>query len=87
MGEVAFKWLRPMGVMTLWFLPFVLITWYSFMSFPTLARLVVNALLAGTIGAGLLIRFGIPIQLRNDIFKQVPVWGIPILQRIMSSPQ
>jgi O-antigen/teichoic acid export membrane protein len=80
--EVAVEWLRPMGKVLLFFLPAAVLTWWLLAPVAGVPRLVVNVLLAGSLGAYLFLRFGIPIVFRTELLRRVPARMMPLLKRL-----
>jgi hypothetical protein len=85
-GEVAWGWLRPMAKVLLFYLPVAALTWWLLVPASGLTRLVVNVLLAVTVGAGLFLRFGIPVTFQTELLRRVPPRVIPLLKRLFPQP-
>ena len=84
--EVGWEWFRPMGRMLLFYLPVALLAWWGFKPLPPLARLVLHALLAGCVGFGLFLRFGVPGSLQNELLRRIPARAVPIFKRVFVKP-
>lgn len=80
--ETALDWLRPMAKVLLFCLPFAGLAWCLPMPASELMRLGIHALLAGTIGAYLFLRFGIPSSLQNELLRRAPSRVVPVLKRV-----
>ena len=80
--EVAMGWLRPMGKVVLFYLPVAGLTWWLLAPLAGVPRLAANALLAGSLGAYLFLRFGIPVAFRTELLQRVPARVIPLLKRL-----
>jgi hypothetical protein len=80
--EIALDWLRPMVKVLLFYLPFAGLTWYLLIPTSGPVRLGINALLAGSIGAYLFLRFGLPSSLQNELLRRVPSRAVPVLKRV-----
>lgn len=84
--EVALDWLRPMFKVLLVYLPVAALTWWLLAPASSLMRLFLHALLAGSIGLYLLLRFGIPVSFQNEILGRVPAKTVPFLKRLFHQP-
>jgi O-antigen/teichoic acid export membrane protein len=80
--EVAVGWLRPMGKVLLFYLPAAGLTWWLLAPVAGVTRLGANALMAGSLGAYLFFRFGIPIAFRTELLRRVPARVMPLLKRL-----
>lgn len=85
-GEVAWGWLRPMCKVLLFYLPAAGLTWWLLVPASGLTRLGVNALLAGSLGVYLFLRFGIPGPFQDELLRRVPMRAVPILKRVFLQP-
>lgn len=85
-AEVALEWLRPMVTTMLFYLPAAGLTWWLLIPESGLARLLINFLLATTLGAYLFLRFGIPRSLQTEILRRVPPNIATILNRVFIQP-
>jgi O-antigen/teichoic acid export membrane protein len=85
-GEVALDWLRPMFKVLMFYLPVAGLTWWLLAPASGLTRLGINALLAGSLGIYLLLRFGIPGPFQDELLRRVPARAVPILKRVFLQP-
>jgi len=85
-GEVALGWLRPMFKVLLFYLPVAALAWWLLASASDLTRLASHALLAGSLGACLFLRFGIPESFQNELLRRAPSWAAFWLKRFFLQP-
>jgi O-antigen/teichoic acid export membrane protein len=85
-GEVALDWLRPMFKVLMFYLPVAGLTWWLLASASDLTRLASHALLAGSLGAFLFLRFGIPESFQNELLRRIPSWAAFWLKRFFLQP-
>ena len=62
------------------------LTWWLLAPASGLTRLGINALLAGSFGIYLLLRFGIPGPFQDELLRRVPMRAVPILRRVFLQP-
>lgn len=84
--EVAWGWLQPMPRMLLYYLPLALFAWWVLATLPGPARLAVNIILAGSIGLGLFLRYGLSPAIQTEILARVPQSVLPVLRRVFAEP-
>ena len=70
--EVAWGWLQPMATMLFFYLPVAVLIWWVPLPLSGIIRLGINAGLAGSIGALLFLRYGIPAGLQSELLERVP---------------
>ncbi len=76
--EVAWHWLAVMwGVVWRW-APVAAVAWFVTRPLPPLARLILMALVCGTVGIVLFIRYGVPAQLRDELIQRFPAFAKPL---------
>lgn len=84
--EVAWGWLRPMFGMLLFYLPVAVTTWWLSRSFPVIVQLGLSAVLAGSVGAYLFLRYGIPSSFQNELLARVPARAGFMLKSVFIKP-
>ena len=84
--EVAWNWLQPMFRVLLLYLPAAGLTWWLLVPASGVPRLAINALLAGSLGFFLFLRFGIPVAFQAELLKRVPPPAAPLLKRVFLQP-
>jgi O-antigen/teichoic acid export membrane protein len=85
-AEVAFEWLGPMSKVILFYLPAAGLVWWLLLPANDLMRLVVNILVALSLGAALLLKFGVPVPFQNELLQRVPPRAVPVLKRVFFQP-
>ena len=80
--EVCWDWLRPMTKMLLFYLPLAALVWWALLPLPSTMRLVCNAILAGSAGLYLFLRFGLPPSIQTEIIQHTPLLAQSLLKRI-----
>lgn len=80
--EVIWDWFRPMGRMLLFYLPLAALAWWALMPLPSPMRLGFNAILAGSLGVYLFLRFGVPRSIQTEIIQHAPIRAQSLLKRI-----
>ena len=80
--EVAWDWLQPMFKVLLFYLPVAGLTWWLSAPASGLARLVIHAAVAGSLGFILFLRFGIPLSFQNELLGRVPAKTAPFFKRV-----
>jgi len=79
--EVAWDWLRPMFKVLLYYIPAAGLFWWLLTPASLLTQLVLHALLAGSLGFYLLLRFGVPGHFQDELLRRAPAVIIPLLRR------
>jgi len=79
--EVAWDWLRPMFKVLLFYLPAAALTWWLLAPAALLTQLILHALLAGSLGFYLLLRFGVPGPFQDELLRRAPAGMTPWLKR------
>jgi O-antigen/teichoic acid export membrane protein len=80
--EVALDWLQPMFKVLLCYLPAAALTWLLLAPASLLTQLILHALLAGSLGFYLLLRFGVPGTFQDELLRRAPAGIIPLLKRM-----
>lgn len=80
LAEVAGGWFQPMIKILLLYLPAAGLMWWLLAPQSGLTRLAANALLAGSLGFYLFLRFGIPGPFQNELLRRVPAKTVPLLK-------
>ena len=83
-GEVAMHWLRPMFTLLMFYLPAAGLSWWLLAAAPIMIRLGGHALLAGSLGMLLFLRFGVPGAFQKELLGRVPARAVPVLKRVFS---
>jgi O-antigen/teichoic acid export membrane protein len=81
-GEVAIGWMRPMGTALLLYLPVAGLTWWLMGSASTVIQFAGHAVLAGSLGVYLFLRFGIPGSFQNELLGRIPAKAAPFFKRV-----
>jgi O-antigen/teichoic acid export membrane protein len=81
--DVAFQWLEPTMKVLLSFAPVALVCWWGLKGVNSpILRLALNAVLGGSIGSYLFLRFGLPRELKRELIERAPERFNPILRRV-----
>jgi O-antigen/teichoic acid export membrane protein len=72
MREITLDWLAPMGRIILFLVPVALLAGWAFRPLTTFPRLLAAGLPTGVYASFLLLRFGIPNNLKGDVVKHAP---------------
>ena len=79
--EVGLRWLIPAGRLLLLFVPAALAIWWLFQHLrPPILRLAVHALLGGSIGFYLFLRFGLSHSFQRELLQRAPGRVNPLLR-------
>jgi O-antigen/teichoic acid export membrane protein len=79
--EVGWDWQRPMFKVLVCYLPAAGLTWWLLMPASILTQLMLHALLAGSVGFYLLLRFGVPGPFQTELLRRAPGRFVPLLKR------
>ena len=82
--EVALGWLLPMSLALICYIPVILITMKFMTGFSPIIRLSINVLVAIIAGGLCFIKYGIPRELRDEMFHKISLDRFPILRRMLS---
>jgi hypothetical protein len=81
--EVGLRWLFPMARVMVLFVPVALAGWWLVKSVGSASvRLAVHALLGGSLGGYLLLRFGLPRPFQQELVRRAPRPLNVILRRV-----
>jgi len=86
LSEVAWSWLKPAAALLLWLLPISIALCWLTQPLPDWTRVVLRATTLGTIGSGLLLRHGLPVELKQDLIRRLPQPVRPWLYRVTNMP-
>ena len=84
--EVAWGWLQPMPKMLALYLPVAILLWWTLTPLPGMVRLATHIVLAGSIGLGLFLRYGVPPALQKEILRRIPQRVYPVLRHVFAEP-
>jgi O-antigen/teichoic acid export membrane protein len=84
--EVAWDWLQPMTRMLSVYLPLAMLAWWALMPLPEMVRLAANVIIAGSVGFGLFLRYGLSPAFQTEILARVPQRVHPLLRRLFAEP-
>jgi O-antigen/teichoic acid export membrane protein len=87
-ADVAFRWQKPMAKMLLVLLPFaVLAGWMSSQVQAPVTHLAANLCVSAALGGYVLLRYGTPGALKEELIGRAPARLSAILRRLLGSPQ
>lgn len=84
--EVIWTWLKPMFKALMIYAPVALLVWKVADSSPVILRLGLNAALAGSLGAYLFLRLGLPAALQSELLERVPAGPGSLLKKVLGKP-
>lgn len=84
--EILVDWLLPMARIILWLVPPVLVAGWVLGPLATFARLVTAGFLVSAVAGCLLLRYGIPENLKPEVLKHSPKVFSGLLRRVLDVP-
>jgi O-antigen/teichoic acid export membrane protein len=84
--EVALSWLAPMTRVLVLFAPVAVATWWASQHLEhPVARLALNAFIGGWVGLFLFLRFGLSLDVQEELLLRAPQALNPVLRRVFGS--
>ena len=84
--EVALSWLAPMTRVLLLFAPVAVATWIATQRLEhPVARLALNAFIGGWVGLLLFSRYGLSLDVQEELLQRAPPALNPVLRRVFGS--